>query len=60
MSEPRDIADQPDDPRTGSYIHPDYVHANPDRSIPWPAVAVFMLAIGFVAAALIVWDGVNP
>ena len=53
MSEPRDIADQPDDPRTGSYVHPDYVHANPDRSIPWPAVIVFVFAIGFVAAVVL-------
>ena len=53
MSEPRDIADQPDDPRTGSYVHPDYVHANPGRSIPWPAVIVFVFAIGFVAAVVL-------
>lgn len=53
MSEPRDIADQPDDPRTGSHYHPDYVHANPDRSIPWPVVVVCVFAIGLVAAVVL-------
>jgi len=47
VSEPRNIADQPADPRTGSHIHPDYVHANPDRSIPWPAVGLVAAAVFF-------------
>jgi len=49
----RDIADQPADPRTGSHYHPEFIHANPDRSIPWPAVIVFVFAIGFVAAVVL-------
>lgn len=58
MSEPRDIADQPDDPRTGSHYHPEFIHANPDRSIPWQmvtlvasamVVAVFAVAAVFIA-----------
>jgi len=52
VSEPRDIADQSTDPRTGSHIHPDYLHANPDRLIPWPAVVVVVFAIAFVAAVV--------
>jgi len=53
MSEPRDIADQSADPRTGSYVHPEFIHANPDRSIPWPAVVVVFFAIAFFAAVVL-------
>jgi len=56
MSEPRTLSDQPHDPRTGSHYHPEFAaffHAEPDRSIPWPAVAVFAFAVGLVAAAVV-------
>lgn len=54
--EVRDLADQPQDPRTGSHYHPEFVefwHAKPDRSIPWAIVAVVGIAFGIITA--IVW-----
>lgn len=45
--------DERPDTRAGSHIHPDYIHANPDRSIPWPAVVVVFFGIAFVAAVVL-------
>jgi len=53
--EVRNIGDQPHDPRTGSHYHPEFAaffHAEPDRSIPWAAVAVVCIALGLVAVAV--------